>query len=173
MDGMLSRAIKVRDVNDDGHVDVFFSGTYQTASRLMLGHGGGRFSDASKTHLPHHNASLGDIEFGDADLDGDLDLLLADWGEGNPMKNAGGRAMLWLNDGEGHFSEVTAERMPQTLVRFSWDVEFVDVDNDFDLDIMVSSKLSEGSFLYENDGSGKFTDVTAGRLPARTTQLRI
>lgn len=167
-EGMLSRAIKARDVNGDGHVDVLFSGTYQTMSRLMLGAGDGTFTDASETHLPAIAASVGDVEFGDADLDGDLDLLLADWGPGDPMENDGGRAMLWLNDGEGHFTDATAECMPETLVKFSWDAEFVDVDNDFDLDVVVSSKKSEGSFLYENDGTGHYADVTEGRLPPLT-----
>jgi hypothetical protein len=54
---------------------------------------------------------------GDADGDGDLDIILADWGSGNPMQNDGGRTMLWLNDGRG-FTDATAERMPNA-VRFS------------------------------------------------------
>ena len=72
---------------------------------------------------------------------------------------------LWLNDGKGHFTDVTEERMPEALVRFSWELEFVDVDNDHDLDIMVSCKVCDGSYLFENDGTGTFTDVTRGRLP--------
>jgi hypothetical protein len=55
--------------------------------------------------------------------------------------------------------------MPDALVKFSWELEFVDVDNDYDLDVLVSCKVCEGSFLFENDGTGAFTDVTQGRLP--------
>jgi hypothetical protein len=44
--------------------------------------------------------------------------------------------------------------MPNVAVRFSWNLEFVDVDNDFDLDILVSSKKRAGGFLFENDGTG-------------------
>jgi hypothetical protein len=74
--------------------------------------------------------------------------------------------MLWLNDGTGHFTNATGERMPDVLVKFSWELEFVDVDNDYDLDIMVSCKVCAGSFLFENDGTGTFTDVTTQqRLP--------
>ena len=108
------------------------------------------------------------MKFGDADGDGDLDIILADWGPGNPMQNDGGRTMLWLNDGKGNFTDATAERMPDVPVRFSWNLEFVDVDNDFDLDILVSSKKSAGGFLFENDGTGHFKDVTQGRLPQYT-----
>ncbi|MGH9361995.1 MAG: CRTAC1 family protein, partial [Thermoanaerobaculia bacterium] len=38
--------------------------------------------------------------------DGDLDLVLADWGPGNNMTNDGGLTRLWLNDGAGRFLDV-------------------------------------------------------------------
>jgi hypothetical protein len=172
-EGMLVRVVKTADVNADGNVDIFFGATYQTQSRLLLGKGDGKFEDVTATHLPKMPLSLGDAEFGDADLDGDLDLVLADWGPGNPMKNEGGQPRLWLNDGAGKFSDATAERLPAIAIRFSWDIEFADVDNDYDLDLMISSKLSEGSFLLENDGKGVFTDVTAGRMPQFTNNYEL
>ena len=165
---MLVRVIKTADINGDGRIDIFFGATYQSQSRLLLGKGGGVFEDVTMTHLPQMPLSLGDVEFGDADMDGDLDLALADWGEGNPMKNDGGRVRLFLNDGSGKLTDATEARMPPTLVRFSWDLEFADIDNDGDLDLMISSKLSAGSFLFENDGAGNYADVTAGRMPQFT-----
>jgi len=162
------RAIRVADVNGDGHADIVVASSYQTQSRLYFGDGKGTFSDVTATHLPQVKASVGDLKFGDADGDGDLDMILADWGPGNPMESGGGRTMLWLNDGKGNFTDATAERMPDVPVRFSWNLEFVDVDNDFDLDILVSSKKSAGGFLFENDGTGHFKDVTQGRLPQYT-----
>ncbi len=167
-EGMLVRVIKTADVNADGAVDIFFGATYQTQSRLLLGDGKGGFKDVTKTNLPAMKLSLGDVEFGDADLDGDLDMVLADWGEGNPMKNEGARVRLWLNDGSGKFTDATADRLPDVAVRFSWDIEFADTDNDADLDIMVSSKLSPGGFLFLNDGKGVYTDATAEGMPQFT-----
>lgn len=164
-DGMLARVIKVRDVNQDGQPDIMAGTTFQTQSRLWLGEGDGRFTEVTATHLPQMAASIGDLEFGDVDDDGDLDMVLADWGPGSPMANEGGRTMLWVNDGEGRFTDVTAVQMPEALVRFSWELEFVDVDNDYDLDILVSCKQCAGSFLFENDGFGVFADVTQDRLP--------
>lgn len=161
----LTRVIKVRDVNNDGQPDILMGTTYQTQSQLYLGDGAGNFTNVTATHLPQIDASIGDLEFGDADGDSDLDVVLADWGAGNPMSNQGGRTMLWLNDGTGHFSNATATQMPDILVRFSWELEFVDIDNDYDLDILVSCKQCEGGYLFENDGSGRFIDVTEGRLP--------
>jgi hypothetical protein len=164
---MLCRVIKTADVNGDGFTDIFFGATYQTASRLLLGDSKGGFTNVSATHLPKHALSLGDVEFGDADLDGDLDLVLADWGPGNPMENEGAPALLWFNDGAGKFTPAEGA-VPDKKIRFSWDIEFADVDNDFDLDLMVSSKMSAGGSLYINDGSGKYSDATEGKVPQLT-----
>ena len=154
----LARVIKARDLNGDGLTDIVVGTTYQTQSRLFLGAGHGRFTEATGTHLPAQPLSIGDLEPGDVDGDGDLDLVLADWGAGNNMSNAGGRTRLWLNDGTGRFADATAARMPDLLVRFSWDLELADVDNDADLDVLVSCKRCPGSLLFRNDGAGLFTD---------------
>jgi FG-GAP-like repeat len=156
--GDLARVIQAIDVNADGLVDVFVGTTFQTQSRLFLGEGGGAFREVTATHLPQGPLSVGDLEIGDVDGDGDLDVVLSDWGEGNNMTNAGGRTRLWLNDGSGRFTDGTAERMPATLVRFSWDLELVDVDNDYDLDVVVSCKRCGGGSVFRNDGSGHFVD---------------
>ncbi len=165
---MIARVIKVRDVNGDNNPDIMVGTTFETQSRLFLGEGEGRFTDVTDTYLPSIDASIGDLEFGDVDGDSDLDMVLADWGSDSPMRSQGGRTMLWLNDGTGHFTDVTSAQMPDVLVRFSWELEFIDVDNDYDLDILISCKICRGSFLFENDGAGNFTDVTEGRLPQFT-----
>ena len=111
-------------------------------------------------------ASIGDLELGDVDDDGDLDMILSDWGEGSNMNNSGGRTMLWLNDGQGYFTDVTTTQMPELLIQFSWDIEFFDFDNDFDLDIAISCKRCATSRIFENDGKGYFIDKRL--LPAYT-----
>ena len=163
----LARVIKARDVSGDGLIDIIVGTTYQTQSRLYLGAGKGRFTEVTAANLPAMPLSVGDLEPGDVDGDGDLDLVLVDWGPGNNMTNDGGRTRLWLNDGRGRFTDATATRMPDVRVRFSWDVEVVDVDNDFDLDILVSCKRCGGSHLFRNDGAGTFTDDPRG-LPQYT-----
>ena len=46
--------------------------------------------------------------------------------------------------------------MPPNRIRFSWELELVDVDNDWDLDLAVSCKVCATSVLYQNDGRGRF-----------------
>ena len=162
---MLARVIKVRDVNGDTYPDMVVGAPFQMQSHLYLSDGKGNFKDMTKSYLPQMKASVGDIEFGDVDSDGDLDMVLANWGDGSPMQNSGGRTLLWLNDGKGQFTDATSTNMPNTLVKFSWELELVDVDNDYDLDLLVSCKRCSGSFLFRNDGKGQFTDATKGNLP--------
>ena len=163
----LTRAVRVADVNSDGNVDLFLATSYQTQSQLYLGTGDGNFKNVTKKYLPQYSGSFGDGTFCDLDGDGDLDIALANWGPGDPFINAGGRTRMWLNDGRGNFSDVTESSLPDTKVKFSWDLDCVDVDNDFDLDIMVSAKMSNGGFLFINDGTGHFTDASE-RVPQYT-----
>lgn len=162
----LTRVIKVRDTDGDGFMDVFVGNTYETGSRLFVGQGEGRFVERTN-RIPSRAMSVGDAEFGDVDGDGDLDLVLADWGPGNNMRNDGGRVRLWINNGRGRYEDATTRRMPATLVRSSWDLELVDVDNDHDLDVLVSCKRCAGSLLFRNDGAGTFEEDPRG-LPQYT-----
>ncbi len=160
-----SRVIKVADVNGDDDPDLVVGNIVGTQSRLYLGDGSGGWRDVTTSNLPAEKLSVGDLELGDVDADGDLDIVLVDWGDGSPETNSGGQVTLWLNDGRGRFADATSEQMPDSLVRFSWDLELFDVDNDWDLDIATSCKMCSSSLLYENDGSGTFHDVTAQRMP--------
>ena len=162
---LLTRVIRVADLDADGDDDILLGTTYGSQSRLLLNDGAGTWTDVTETHLPAVELSLGDLKIGDVDGDRDLDVAIANWGEGGPV-NAGGRVQLWLNDGAATFTDATEERMPETLIAFSWDLELVDVDNDWDLDLAVSCKLCDGSHLFMNDGTGTFTDETADRMPA-------
>ncbi len=165
--GDFARVIKVRDLNADGHPDIVVGTTFESRCRLYLGEGGGRFLEVSDSHLPRRRVSVGDLEIGDVDADGHLDLVLVDWGAGDSMVNEGGGVLLWRGDGTGHFGDETWSRVPITRFGFSWDLELLDADNDWDLDIAVSCKRCEASRLMRNDGRGYFV-LDRRALPAFT-----
>lgn len=117
------------------------------------------WTDESDARLPADDGlTTEEIAVGDVDADGDMDLYLVRGGDGPPTQN------LWLmNDGEGYFADETLERIrPQD--DSSRDAALADVDDDGDLDVLAINTFLEPTFLYLNDGTGRFEDVTADKL---------
>ena len=184
---LAGRAVKLRDIDQDGDHDIILGTTWETQSQLYLNDGGGTFSNVTDTNLPQGPASVGDLEVGDVDGDGDLDLVLSNWGSAlgqTVATNNGGVTLLWTQMGaqgalgeptSGLFEAVTVSQMPNVPVRWSWDLEFVDIDNDYDLDIVVSAYAGEKAslFLFTNDGAGEFSDATAGNVPQGKNALDV
>ncbi len=114
------------------------------------------YTDVSETNLPTLAVTgpTMDIETGDFDGDGDLDIVLAR--EFAPNK-------LLFNNGSGSFTDGTIGNLPQ----FSYDSEDIgiaDFDNDGDLDIVFASEDNAVHELYLNFGNGRFRDAS-NRLP--------
>lgn len=175
---MLSREgprAAVVDLNNDGLDDVLIGGAAGTPAQLYL-------QRAGKLELQKQNtfeAAAGyedtAICFFDADGDGDQDVFL---GSGGNHRPAGSRPMqdrIYLNDGKGNFS-ASPSALPinglNTSVVLPWDV-----DADGDLDLFVGSRsipnqygVPPRSFLYENNGEGRFRDAT-GRIAKELLQL--
>ncbi|MHC5115060.1 MAG: CRTAC1 family protein [Planctomycetota bacterium] len=92
----------------------------------------------------------------DLDRDGHIDIYVANDGEAN---------QLWMNDGDGTFTE-SAMVLGAALNMFaateaSMGVTAADVDDDGDLDLFMTHLARESNTLYRNDGTGSFDDVTA------------
>ncbi|MCH7533886.1 MAG: CRTAC1 family protein, partial [Gemmatimonadetes bacterium] len=151
-------SISAADINGDQTLDLFLS--HWTSS---FGHGGGflwandgagSFTDITT------QAGLDVLEFtatftanfSDIDGDADLDLLVS---------SDFGTSKVLLNDG-GVFSESTGSVLTDQNGMGS---AVGDYDGDGDMDWFVSSILElnttkSGNRLYQNDGSGTFTDVS-------------
>ena len=70
-----------------------------------------------------------------------------------------GPAQLWINDGAGHFVDEAADRGVDNAGGIGMGAVFADYDNDGDPDLYV---VNDGvNRLYQNDGTGHFTDVAA------------
>lgn len=114
-----------------------------------------------------HSACWGDI-----DRDGDPDLYVGAfaWRPAYGEPDAPIPNMLFVNNGAGGFdlSPERAVRLNGQRARSSGCV-FADLDNDSDLDLLVANHGEKPgqpkSKVFENDGRGRFRDVTPNREP--------
>jgi len=170
------RQVALGDIDGDGDLDLYQPGAYGTdADKLWVQTSSKVFADQAATLLPASTAShAGAAHFGDLDDDGDLDLVVADWGDASA--GAVSRLILYDNDGHGLFTltetqkdaPAATDHFPATISATAGtpyygarptDLDFVDVDGDFDLDILINHR--EGySRIFLNDGHGYFTDGT-------------
>ena len=118
------------------------------------------FRDVTAAALPPGSVMGGghyEQELGDMDADGDLDLYGVNWfGMMFAFDDA-----VYLGNGDGTFGR------PTTVPNSSSDeneADFVDYDNDGDLDVYVAA-FSGQDKLYENDGTSALTDVTPQQMP--------
>jgi hypothetical protein len=179
------------DLDEDGDQDLFVTST-RGGNALLLNDGKGRFVEATEraglTWVGHtQNATAFD-----GDGDGDLDLLIsntAGWTtevrhateqyyEGVPglyelVDSPKEYNVYFRNRGDGTFEDATEEaglRGPG----WAGDVAVFDYDADGDSDLFVANMFGR-STLYENDGKGRFSNVTRralGRTPFGTVGAR-
>jgi MYXO-CTERM domain-containing protein len=154
------RVVALGDVEGDGDLDMFAPSAGGQLDRLFVNNGDGSFADESQTRLPGISSHSAGARFGDVDADGDLDLVVAQgyaFGD-QPL------ALLYLNDGTGVFTDFT-QNLPQTGAgQDPDDVDLLDIDRDFDLDVLVNAHAGASS-LWRNDGNGTFTDVSSNLAP--------
>ena len=156
------------DVDGDGLDDFWMSGSASVAGKLFLQGQNGTFASRDMPDPGYEDA--GGALF-DADGDGDLDLYVVSGGnEYNPL-TAPYQDRLYLNDGRGHFTRRT-ESVP-TEYASGGAVAAADFDRDGDTDLFVGGRVVPGryplvpeSFLFTNDGKGRFTDATRQVCPA-------
>jgi hypothetical protein len=135
-------------------------------SSAHAGHGSFHYVDESD-RLPSDfnppNTDTLDVDFADVDGDGDLDIYVADGTASvEPRPNK-----LYINDGDGNFTDETFTQLPASPPANSTEVDFADVDEDGDLDAIVANLGSEQLLL--NNGSGFFSDASLTHLPAPPT----
>lgn len=150
------------DVNKDGLTDIFIGGAAGQPGQLYLQTNVG----FSKKVLPalEKDKAYEDVAvlFFDADKDGDKDLFVGAGGNAQAPESPLFQHRLYKNDGEGNF-ELAGNSFPLNSMNIGVAVAN-DIDNDGDSDLFVGGRsvpqnygLIPDSYLYLNDGKGKFT----------------
>jgi len=137
------------DVDNDGWLDLFV-GHQQGADRLFRNNGGS-FQEITAWAGVFGADGVRAALFADVDRDGDLDLYVARIN----LENT-----LYRNLGNGQFENFT---LPSgaTDPQISMGAVFFDYDRDQDPDLYLTHDAHQPYILYQNDGTGHFTDVSA------------
>jgi hypothetical protein len=169
----------VADYDNDGHEDFYI--TAYGANVLYRNNGDGTFQDVTA------RAKVGDSRwgtncaFGDYDRDGKVDLYVANYmtfdektiprrGKSEkcrylsldvfcgPQGLPGESDVLYHNNGDGTFTDVTAKAGIKDPGYYGFGVVFSDFDNDGWPDIYVAND-GNPNFLFHNNRNGTFTEM--------------
>lgn len=100
----------------------------------------------------------GGVALFDMDGDGHLDILLIQSGRMSAAPGTPAGHRLYRNRGDGTFDDVTAVSGLAAVPGYGMGVATGDYDNDGDVDIYITNLGA--NVLLQNDGTGRFTDVT-------------
>ncbi|WP_237561766.1 VCBS repeat-containing protein [Flagellimonas algicola] len=168
------------DLNNDGYVDLYFTSN-SFKDKLYLNKGNFKFVDITQqAGIDLNDGFNTGVTMADVNNDGLLDIYVCRGGwrdEGNKFAN-----LLYINNGDETFTE-KAEEFGLADNNRSIQAVFFDYDKDNDLDVYVSNtpditgrtqildlekiqkdpktlQLKGSDRLYNNDGTGHFTDVS-------------
>jgi hypothetical protein len=148
--GLKGDSLTVCDVNGDGRPDFLYgAGTGMLFLAGKNAQGTPIFTLAKDSGIAFAPGRVSPI-FGDFDRDGHPDLFV-------PQK---GKCLLFRNDGNGHFTNVTAKAgaLASTAL-WATSAAWGDVDNDGHLDLVVGCLRGPNRY-FRNKGDGTFEDAT-------------
>ncbi|HUX45287.1 MAG TPA: FG-GAP-like repeat-containing protein [Terracidiphilus sp.] len=183
-----SMGVAVGDYDNDGYEDLYVVGVNH--NQLLHNNGDGTFTDVTeKAGVPGTVPGMGKVwgvtaGWVDYNNDGLLDLLVVNYLDYNitncklcsidgvrtycsPDNFKGTPNILYRNNGDGTFTDVSASSHIGKYIGKGMGVAFADYDNDGYTDIFVSNDTSP-NFLFHNNGDGTFTDVALEKGVAYT-----
>ena len=165
------------DMDGDGDLDLFIGGVQGDPSFVFRNNGDGTFTDVTTGSGIDRLRSQQNVSsaFGDYDLDGDVDLLLAHWGTPRSSSNPGDTEHLWRNDSTPdaiRFVSVSVEaglspsvqnlqdpRAMRSEIDATYAPSFAHLNDDRFPDIFMVADYNR-SQVFINNGDGTFTNVT-------------
>ena len=152
------RGTAVFDMDGNGYLDVVISSVHAGCS-LYRNNGDGTFTDVTVGSGLEDTASVFAISVGDYNNDGLDDLYVTRMGFYD------GESLLFRNNGDGTFTNVTKEAGVENWGP-AFTSQWVDYDCDGHLDLFVTANHSRffgtpvRNRLFHNNGDGTFSDVT-------------
>ncbi len=135
------------DYNNDGLWDFsvagYAGGTTPVPIKLYRNNGNGTFTDVAATSGMNDAVISWGVTWADYNNDGYEDCFVAVSGQST-------NCLLYKNNGDGTFTNATAEAGLSGLVQLS--AAWGDYDNDGDMDLFTSGASSAGNHLYRNNG---------------------
>jgi hypothetical protein len=163
--------VAVGDYNNDGFPDIYV--TNYGRNILYRNNGNGTFTDVTEEAGVGASGWSASAGFLDYDNDGRLDLFVSRYLDydlsrnilcGSPFhaycrpdKYDGTTNILFHNEGNGRFRDVSGASGIASVKGKGMGVAFNDYDDDGFLDIFVSNDLME-QFLFHNEGNGSFEE---------------
>jgi hypothetical protein len=161
---LFTQCVNIADINNDGHND-YWACHDDGAPRQWLNDQTGLLSyadiiDYTTSPTSDMSGNYGSV-WTDFDNDGDLDLYIAKCRQGvNNPDDPRRWNRLFVNNGNNQYTDEAVEYGVQ-IRNQSWTADFGDIDNDGDLDLVITNHDSNIQ-LFENDGTGHYTEITAG-----------
>lgn len=142
------------DYDQDGWTDLYVTSGSSGSNLLYRNQGDGTFVDVAENAGINFNGRKDTgATFADVDGDGWPDLFLGGVNGTPPL--------LLHNNQNGTFSDITEDSGLAGIIN-SYSASFADYDRDGDLDAYIShwNTSDQASYLFQNDGTGIFTDIS-------------
>jgi len=149
--------LKMVDLDGDSDMDII-EGIDVGSNNVLINTNG--FFTEENNRLPDTGLILETRKISLADVNGDTypDIFVSTV---NFIGTANLQNRLYLNDGNGFFSDITATHLP-SYFQYTLDAVFIDYDYDNDLDLITTDFQNSNTSYhsFENDGTGIFTETS-------------
>jgi enediyne biosynthesis protein E4 len=184
-------SVQLRDLNGNGHPDLYVCNDFHTPDRIWMNLGDGRFRAIERFALRKTSLASMGVDFADLDRDGHLDGLVVEMlslsarhrlrqinphllappavGEGSDRPQAGRNTLFW-NRGDGTYAEI-AHYAGLAASDWSWHPVFLDVDLDGYEDILIPNGHSHDLMDLDATLRTRFKDARVGA--ARVEQFPV